>query len=132
MLVKALQGLGSLASGEDLAFEYAGSLNQEGNLTAGRDLNLSVGGHMSNRARVSAAVTEHPGGFAGQPGHGELLAGRNNTIDVSRGLSNDGLIDGQYTRISAASLSNRGRIYGDTVAIRAASSSIPQAHRVGR
>ena len=42
MLVKALQGLGSLASGEDLAFEYAGSLNQEGNLTAGRDLNLSV------------------------------------------------------------------------------------------
>ena len=38
----------------DLAFEYAGSLNQEGNLTAGRDLNLSVGGHMSNRARVSA------------------------------------------------------------------------------
>ena len=57
VLVKALQGLGSLASGEDLAFEYAGSLNQEGNLTAGRDLNLSVGGHMSNRARVSAAVT---------------------------------------------------------------------------
>ena len=54
VLVKALQGLGSLASGEDLAFEYAGSLNQEGNLTAGRDLNLSVGGHMSNRARVSA------------------------------------------------------------------------------
>ena len=38
---------------------------------------------------------------------------------MSRGLSNDGLIDGQYTRISAASLSNRGRIYGDTVAIRA-------------
>ena len=51
VLVKALQGLGSLASGEDLAFEYAGSLNQEGNLTAGRDLNLSVGGHEQPCAR---------------------------------------------------------------------------------
>ncbi|WZB71741.1 hypothetical protein WJ968_08130 [Achromobacter xylosoxidans] len=51
---------------------------------------------------------------------------------MSRGLSNDGLIDGQYTRISTASLSNRVRIYGDTVAIRAGEPSIPQAHRVGR
>ncbi len=52
---------------------------------------------------------------------GELLAGRNNNLDVSGALTNDGLIDGAATDITAPELINRGRIYGDAVSIGAKS-----------
>ncbi len=52
---------------------------------------------------------------------GELLAGRNNSLDVSGALTNDGLIDGAATDITAPELINRGRIYGDAVSIGAKS-----------
>jgi len=118
--IQALQGLGLLQSTQDLAFTYTGSLNQTGDIAAGRDLTLSVGGSMDNSATVSAGrdlsiTAESLNNQAG----GELLAGRNNAIDVTSGLTNSGLIDGDATHINAGRVDNFGRIYGNTIAIRA-------------
>ncbi|WP_165359304.1 hemagglutinin repeat-containing protein [Achromobacter agilis] len=118
--IDALQGLGTLQSAQDLSFTYAGSLNQTGNIAAGRDLTLSVGGAMDNGASVSAgrdlSVTADS---LNNRATGELLAGRNNTINVTRGLTNAGLIDGASTDINAGRLDNFGRIYGNGISIRA-------------
>ncbi|WP_043542301.1 hypothetical protein, partial [Achromobacter sp. RTa] len=118
--IDALQGLGTLQSAQDLSFTYAGSLSQAGNIAAGRDLTLSVGGAMDNSASVSAgrdlSVTADS---LNNRATGELLAGRNNTINVTRGLTNAGLIDGASTNINAGGLDNFGRIYGDAISIRA-------------
>ncbi|MFD4840497.1 hemagglutinin repeat-containing protein [Achromobacter sp. NPDC058515] len=119
VMIQALQGLGTLQSGEDLSFTYAGSLNQTGDIAAGRDLSMSVGGDMDNSARISAgrdlSVTA---ASLNNQASGELLAGRNNTINVTRGLTNAGLIDGASTRITAGRVDNFGRIYGDAISIR--------------
>ncbi len=118
--VDALQGLGTLHSAQDLSFTYAGSLNQTGNIAAGRDLTLSVGGAMDNSASVSAgrdlSVTADS---LNNRATGELLAGRNNTLNVAHGLTNAGLIDGASTNINAGRLDNFGRIYGNAISIRA-------------
>ncbi|WP_395757240.1 hemagglutinin repeat-containing protein [Achromobacter sp. EB05] len=117
---KVLQGLGTLQSAGDLSFQYAGSLNQEGDIASGRDLALSVGGDMDNRARISAVrdLTITADSLNNQAS-GELLAGGANAITVARGLTNSGLIDGGSTRIAADRLENTGRIYGDTLSIQA-------------
>lgn len=117
---KVLQGLGTLQSAGDLSFQYAGSLNQEGDIASGRDLALSVGGDMDNRARISAVrdLTITADSLNNQAS-GELLAGGANAITVARGLANAGLIDGGSTRIAADRVENTGRIYGDTLSIQA-------------
>ncbi|CAO3947873.1 hemagglutinin repeat-containing protein [Achromobacter mucicolens] len=118
--IQALQGLGLLQSAQDLSFTYTGSLNQTGDLAAGRDLTMSVGGNMDNSATVSAGrdLTITANALNNQAS-GELLAGRNNTINVTNGLTNSGLIDGGATHINAGRVDNFGRIYGNTIAIRA-------------
>ncbi|MFJ3464517.1 hemagglutinin repeat-containing protein [Achromobacter spanius] len=118
--IQALQGLGLLQSAQDLSFTYTGSLNQTGDIAAGRDLTLSVGGNMDNSATVSAGrdLTITANSLNNQAS-GELLAGRNNTINVTNGLTNSGLIDGGSTLINAGRVDNFGRIYGNTIAIRA-------------
>ncbi|WP_160144426.1 hemagglutinin repeat-containing protein [Achromobacter sp. SLBN-14] len=118
--IHALQGLGLLQSAQDLSFTYTGSLNQTGDLAAGRDLTMSVGGNMDNSATVSAGrdLTITANALNNQAS-GELLAGRNNTINVTNGLTNSGLIDGGATHINAGRVDNFGRIYGNTIAIRA-------------
>ncbi len=117
---KTWQDLGALRSGGDLSLDYAGSLNQEGDITAGRDLKLTLGGALDNRARLSAGrdLGIRAESFANHE-TGEWVAGRANTIDVSNGLVNAGLIDGKTTRIAAGAVDNLGRIYGDQVSINA-------------
>ncbi|MGE4438956.1 hemagglutinin repeat-containing protein, partial [Achromobacter sp.] len=117
---KVLQGLGTLQSAGDLSFQYAGSLNQEGDIASGRDLALSVGGDMDNRARISAVrdLTITADSLNNQAS-GQLLAGGANAITVARGVANAGLIDGGSTRIAADGVENTGRIYGGTLSIEA-------------
>ncbi len=118
--IQALQGLGLLQSAQDLSFTYTGSLNQTGDIAAGRDLTMSVGGNMDNSATVSAGrdLTITANALNNQAS-GELLAGRNNTINVTNGLTNSGLIDGGATHINAGRVDNLGRIYGNSITIRA-------------
>ncbi|SEJ60669.1 hemagglutinin repeat-containing protein [Achromobacter sp. NFACC18-2] len=120
IMIQALQGLGALQSAQDLSFTYTGSLNQTGDIAAGRDLSMSVGGAMDNSATVSAGrdLTITAASLNNQA-DGELLAGRNNTINVTNGLTNSGLIDGGATNITAGRVDNFGRIYGNTISIRA-------------
>ena len=75
-----------------------GTLDNRARITAGRDLGVKAG-TLNNQAT------------------GELVAGRNNTINVTGTLTNAGLIDGVNTRITAGAVTNLGRIYGDNLAI---------------
>ncbi len=118
VIAQVLHGLGTLQSAGDLSFHYAGALNQTGDLSSGRDLNLSLGGALDNSATISAgrdlsiqadSLVNHA--------TGQLLAGGGNTLDVTHGLTNAGLIDGAITRINAGRVDNLARIYGDKVAI---------------
>ncbi|WMD21208.1 hemagglutinin repeat-containing protein [Achromobacter seleniivolatilans] len=119
VVVQALQGLGTLQSVGDLIFNYAGALNQSGNIAAGRDLTMTVGGAMDNSAKISAGRDLNvTAASLNNQANGELLAGRNNTINVTNGLTNSGLIDGASTRITAGRVDNFGRIYGDAISIR--------------
>ncbi|SIT29110.1 hemagglutinin repeat-containing protein [Achromobacter sp. MFA1 R4] len=120
IMIQALQGLGALQSAQDLSFTYTGSLSQTGDIAAGRDLSMSVGGAMDNSATVSAGrdLTITAASLNNQAS-GELLAGRNNTINVTNGLTNSGLIDGGVTNITAGRVDNFGRIYGNSLSIRA-------------
>ncbi|AYD67039.1 filamentous hemagglutinin N-terminal domain-containing protein [Achromobacter sp. B7] len=118
VIAQVLHGLGTLQSAGDLSFQYAGALNQTGDLSSGRDLNLSLGGALDNSATISAgrdlsiqadSLVNHA--------TGQLLAGGGNTLNVTHGLTNAGLIDGAITRINAGGVDNLARIYGDKVAI---------------
>ena len=118
VIVKTLEGLGVVESAGDLSFEYAGALNQSGDIIAGRDLNLAVGGAMDNSARLSAGRDLNiKADSLHNQATGELLAGRNNNLNVTNGLTNEGLIDGGVTNIRAGSLNNLGRIFGDAISI---------------
>ncbi|WLW64073.1 hemagglutinin repeat-containing protein [Achromobacter aegrifaciens] len=120
VIAQALQGLGVLQSAGDLSFTYAGPLNQEGDISSGRDLNLSVGGAMDNRAKISAGRDlSISADSLNNQASGQLLAGGQNRITVTQGLTNAGLIDGGSTRITAGRVDNTGRIYGDAVSIQA-------------
>jgi len=120
VIAQALQGLGVLQSAGDLSFAYAGPLNQEGDISSGRDLNLSVGGAMDNRAKIGAARDlSISADSLNNQASGQLLAGGQNRITVTQGLTNAGLIDGGSTRITAGRVDNAGRIYGDAVSIQA-------------
>ena len=120
VIAQALQGLGVLQSAGDLSFAYAGPLNQEGDISSGRDLNLSIGGAMDNRAKISAGRDlSISADSLNNQASGQLLAGGQNRITVTQGLTNAGLIDGGSTRITAGRVDNTGRIYGDAVSIQA-------------
>ncbi|WP_192352289.1 hemagglutinin repeat-containing protein [Achromobacter sp. ACM02] len=120
VIAQALQGLGVLQSAGDLSFAYAGPLNQQGDISSGRDLNLSVGGAMDNRAKISAGRDlSISADSLNNQASGQLLAGGQNRITVTQGLTNAGLIDGGSTRITAGRVDNTGRIYGDAVSIQA-------------
>ncbi|WP_063580937.1 hemagglutinin repeat-containing protein [Achromobacter ruhlandii] len=118
--VKTLQALGTLRAGDDLSLDYAGSLNHEGDITAGRDLKLTLGGALDNQARISAGrdLGIRAESFVNHE-TGEWIAGGANTIGVTHGVVNEGLIDGTTTRIAASSVDNLGRIYGGQVSISA-------------
>ena len=77
-----------------------------------------MGGTFDNRARITAGRDLGvKAGTLNNQATGELVAGRNNTINVTGTLTNAGLIDGVNTRITAGAVTNLGRIYGDTLAI---------------
>lgn len=117
---QAIDGVGTINAGGDLAVTVAGSLAQDGTLVAGRDLSLAVGAHLNNQGQASAgrdlAVTA---ATLDNAAGAQLLAGRANTLNVAQALHNAGLIDGAATRITASDVINVGRIYGDDIAIQA-------------
>ncbi|WP_050978194.1 hemagglutinin repeat-containing protein [Bordetella petrii] len=115
-----IDGVGTVHAGGDLAVSVAGSLTQDGTLVAGRDLSLAVGDRLDNQGQVSAGrdLTVAAANLDNAAG-AQLLAGRVNTLHVAQALNNAGLIDGATTRITAADVTNLGRIYGDDIAIQA-------------
>ena len=151
VVAKALKLAGELSATGDASVEVDGELDNAGGLIeAGGKLAVSAA-KLINRAappatdaparglqgkavEIQADVVDNRGGLihAAQDlklrvrkldnrADGELLAGRNNSLDVSGALTNDGLIDGAVTDITAPELINRGRIYGDAVSIGAKS-----------
>ncbi len=88
---------GAVTAGNSLELT-TDNLDNDGKLHAGQDLKITAN-TLTNRAT------------------GELIALRNNTLVVGGLLTNAGLIDGGYTRITAGSLTNTGRLYGDRIGI---------------
>lgn len=118
--VQQFTSLGWLQSGGDLVFSYPGPLTPLGNFIAGRDLKLEVGGAFVNKGRLTAGrdllLTA---ASLNNTATGEILGGRHTTLTLANNADNAGLIDGQYTRVNASQINNRGRIFGDSVTLTA-------------
>lgn len=117
---KQLDGLGWLQSAGDMTFTYGGALTPLGNFIVGRDLHLELGGKLVNKSKLVAGrdLRIKAEAFVNTP-TGELLGGRHAVVDVAHVADNSGLIDSKFTRINAAKVLNRGRIYGDLVSVNA-------------
>ncbi|WP_157929797.1 hemagglutinin repeat-containing protein [Orrella dioscoreae] len=118
----ALTGAGRLQSQGDLALTLTGGYTHVGSLVANRDLTLSVGAGLDNTGIISAGrdLTVGSQSLTNRAG-AEIVANGTTTLNVSQQLHNAGLIDGGLTRITAGSVTNVGRIYGDAIAIQAGS-----------
>jgi len=92
--------VGALSSGGDMSLVVAGKLHNAGQVSSGNELIVST-------PDLTNTVT------------GELIARGAQTLNIAHGLTNEGLIDGGTTSILTYRADNKGRLYGDTLAIRA-------------
>lgn len=88
-------GFGGTLSGADLVLAVQGDYTNTGTLTAARKLSLSAN-NITNSGEISAVTTD---------------------VSAVGTLTNTGLIDGTTTTVTAQTLNNSGRIYGDTLAV---------------
>ncbi|GAB2895859.1 hypothetical protein GCM10027202_24610 [Microvirgula curvata] len=113
---------GQVLAAGDLSLTLSGDYLHRGELQAGRDLMLASPGTIDNQGRIGAGQTLTLGAATlFNRGSGELVAGGGGRLNLSGELDNAGLIDSADTRITAGSVSNRDRLYGDRVAIQAGS-----------
>jgi filamentous hemagglutinin len=114
----AMTGTGTLQSRGDLFLTVNGSLDNTSLLAAGRDASVSVNGTLNNYSTISAGrdLTVGAVNINNQAG-GQMVSGGGTTVSASQALSNAGLIDGRVTRIQGGSVTNLGRIYGDSIGV---------------
>jgi filamentous hemagglutinin len=110
---------GTLHAEGDLALTVNRALKQVGTLSSGGAMTLSVTGQLDNSGQVfSASDLTIIAPELHNATSGELVARGAHTLRVTQALTNTGLIDGGITSIDAARVSNQGRLYGDTLALR--------------
>ncbi|WP_373797951.1 two-partner secretion domain-containing protein, partial [Achromobacter insuavis] len=109
---------GNVSSDAKAKLAFSSMTNTGGALTAGTSLELVTGNldndgkiHSGQDLKITATTLTNRAG-------GELIAARNNELNIAGLLSNAGLIDGGYTFITAGNLLNTGRIYGDRIGIK--------------
>ncbi|PTT78075.1 hypothetical protein DBR42_24200, partial [Pelomonas sp. HMWF004] len=126
MRLRGLVSEGIWAAGGTLAINLSGDLDLTNavlsTLSAGRQLDLTVGGSLNNQAQVdlSSGLRVQATNISNQAG-AVLRSGGVTQLEASQTLTNYGLIDGQLTLVSADTVNNldSGRIYGDTIRIQA-------------
>ncbi|WP_338880431.1 hemagglutinin repeat-containing protein [Achromobacter veterisilvae] len=108
---------GNVSSDASASLAFSSLVNDAGAIAAGTSLDL-VAGALDNTGKIHSAqdLTITAGSLTNRAG-GEIVAARDNTLNVSGALSNAGLIDGGHTRIDAGSVTNTSRIYGDRISI---------------
>ncbi len=105
----------------DLSFTLNGDYVNTGLLQANGNLTLATTGVLSNQASLQAGnLLTLSARQIDNAAAGEISASQVQ-LSASESLVNRGLINGQYTRLSAPTLSNlgTGRIYGDQLALAA-------------
>ena len=117
----SLGGNGSLLSQQDVSLTLTSDFNNTGEVIANRDVTLSTTGDLSNSGKLQAGRNLAASAANVINAATGVISGVNTTVSAANTLTNRGLIDGQETRINAATLTNigTGRIYGDHVAIAA-------------
>lgn len=116
-----LSGDGQLLSLGDMILTLQQDLHNTGTLQASHDLHLTTKGTLTNDALIqSGNLLEVTADKMLNNARGEFSSGTTQ-LTASNTLINFGLIDGFYTRLEAATVSNigSGRIYGDALAIQA-------------
>ncbi|SSW65522.1 DNase CdiA [Achromobacter veterisilvae] len=108
---------GNVSSDASASLAFSSLVNDAGAIAAGTSLDL-VAGALDNTGKIHSAqdLTITAGSLTNRAS-GEIVAARDNTLNVSGALSNAGLIDGGHTRIDAGSVTNTSRIYGDRISI---------------
>ena len=111
---------GTLSAGGDLTLTVKGDVNQAGALSSWRDMKVVVAGKLENAGVVSSGgdLLVKATGLT-NVASGELTARGVHTLQVDEVLTNLGLIDGDATHIDPIQVNNRGRLYGNTLTIRA-------------
>ncbi len=117
----SLGGNGSLLSQQDLSLTLTSDFSNTGEVIANRDVSVSTTGNLSNSGKLQAGRNLSASAANVDNAATGVISGVNTTVTAANTLTNRGLIDGQETRINAATLTNlgTGRIYGDHVAIAA-------------
>ncbi|WP_411885881.1 hemagglutinin repeat-containing protein [Polaromonas sp. YR568] len=125
----SLGGNGSLLSQQDLSLTLTGDFSNTGQVIANRDLSIVTTGNISNRPtagdltsgklQAGRSLTLSAGNI--DNAYEAVISATNTTVTAANSVTNRGLIDGQETRINAATLANigTGAIYGKHLAIAA-------------
>ncbi|MGU7768981.1 two-partner secretion domain-containing protein [Burkholderia sp. MR1-5-21] len=111
---------GKLQSAGDVSVTTHGDLANSGQIVAGHDLTATAGGLLDNSGTLSAGHTANVNAdTVRNRATGEFFGSNATNVHVNRSLTNEGLIDGGATTVTAGeSVTNAGgRIYGDIVAV---------------
>lgn len=112
-------GPGALGvTGAQVALRTGTIDNHSGRIDASRSLELTTPQLDNSGKIVSRGDLKITTGTLTNRAGGEIVAAKNNVLNVAGALINAGVIDGGYTRIDAASVTNTGRIYGDRIGIK--------------
>nr|WP_231741803.1 hemagglutinin repeat-containing protein [Paucibacter sp. KCTC 42545] len=117
---------GSLVSASDLTLNISGDYNNTSNVSASRNLTLNAT-HITNSGTLHAAQDLTLSTLDATTGRltntGEISAGRNTVLTAGE-FNNSGVVDASTgdTRITAATFSNKGAVYGTGLLIRASQS----------
>ncbi|WP_168195808.1 hemagglutinin repeat-containing protein [Nissabacter sp. SGAir0207] len=112
---------GAVQSVGDLVLEVQGDFTNEGTLQANGDLALSSGGTVTNTALIAAGQQLALSATALDNQQGGEISGGQIDLRAGQSITNRGLIDGLWTRLSSQTLTNigSGRIYGDHLSLQA-------------
>ncbi|WP_411378966.1 hemagglutinin repeat-containing protein [Pseudomonas sp. MPB26] len=114
-------GSGRALSLGDLTFRLAGDFVNSGLFQANGGLTVETGGRLTNQGTFQAAnLLRVNSNTLDNTGSG-LISARQVEVNAGGQLDNRGLIDGEITRVNAATVNNlgTGRIYGDHLSIAA-------------
>lgn len=116
----ALDNDGKLQSAGDVSVTTQGDLANSGQIVAGHDLTATAGGVLDNSGTLSAGNAANVAAVSiRNRATGEIFGGNAADIHADQSITNEGLIDGGKTTVTAGdTVTNAGgRIFGDTVAV---------------
>ncbi|MGI4903671.1 MAG: filamentous hemagglutinin N-terminal domain-containing protein, partial [Janthinobacterium lividum] len=116
----AMTGGGELESMHDVHVELGSDFTNTGSIRAGGNLDFTSSGILENHGELSSKnKTTVKAEVINNRAEGQILGDGSVSVDGRRSLLNEGLIDGGATVVSSDDgVVNRGRIYGDSIAIK--------------